>query len=95
MAFNEGFYRIRAPDQSMLSHVAYVPRCDRNDVPCEDEPLAKMVADYLATTDWVRRYGLSYEDTMQLSYAEWRRMQTACSAAQSPVVPDPSEKRGA
>ena len=64
----------------MLNDVAYVSRTGYHNTICEIDPLAKLVAQYLVTTDWVERYGLSYEDTLQLTYAEWIRMQNALNS---------------
>lgn len=63
-----------------MVHVAFVPRKGRNDVTAESNPIAKTVAQYLVSSEWVKTYGLSYADTMKLTYAEWIRMQLALSA---------------
>jgi hypothetical protein len=72
----------------MLSAVAYVPRLGRNNVSNEANSLAKIVIQYLVSTNWVQLYGLSYEATMKLTYAEWIRMQTALNTL---PPPEPSE----
>jgi hypothetical protein len=88
IAFNEAFYKLRTDTPSMLSAVAYVPRLGRNNVSNEANSLAKIVIQYLVSTNWVQLYGLSYEATMKLTYAEWIRMQTALNTL---PPPEPSE----
>lgn len=73
--FNERFYQHWAKDQTILSAVAYVPRIGADGVAREGNALAKLVMDYLAQTRWVATYGLSYLETMELTYAEWVKMQ--------------------
>lgn len=83
VAFNEHFYKLRAPDQSILSHVAYIPRLDNSNQPREADALAKLVMTHLSQTNWVATYGLSYNETMQLSYADWIRMQRALNQSKT------------
>ena len=75
IAFNESFYQLRDQTPSILSDVAYVSRTGRGDTLCETDPIAKLVINHLVNTDWVKCYGLSYEATMNLTYAKWVRMQ--------------------
>jgi hypothetical protein len=77
VAFNEHFYQKRTADPSALADIAYNPRVGpRGDIR-EADALSKLVIDYLAQSKWVATYGLSYLETMELTYAEWIRMQKA------------------
>lgn len=83
VAFNESFYQLRTSTPSMMTHAAFVQRKGRNDISTESNPIAKMVAQYLASSAWVKTYGLSYTDTMKLTYAEWMRMQSTLGDSES------------
>lgn len=67
----------------MLSDIAYNPRIvsihqqsgEIYEITRTRNHLAKLIMKYLAESKWVSVYGLSYQETMKLPYAEWVYMQ--------------------
>ena len=64
---------MRSREQSILSDVEFVEISNSNGRN-EINFLSKLVSRYLLETDWVQKFGLSYKETMDLSYAEWNHM---------------------
>ena len=71
----------------MLNDVTFLPRHGRGGVQCEFDSMAKLVARFLASTDWSRVFGMSYRDTMRLTYAEWTSMQSILNTRPKPSLP--------
>ncbi len=74
-AFNRAFYNMRLRTPGFLSDVAYQSRIGADGRPRYANRLAKEVIDFLSDGIWAQVYGLSYTETMHLSYAEWCYMQ--------------------
>ena len=70
-AFNEFFYKYREPDPSPLSDIRYIGHINTSNIDIGGGPFAREVAETLANTEWYTKFGLSYLDTMQLTYTEW------------------------
>lgn len=77
MSFNEHFYQVNSPEQSILQAVAYVVRKDGYGNAREHDILAKEVANYMIESEWTKHFGLSYSETMALPYSEWQILQKA------------------
>ena len=87
-AFNEGFFKLRKTEPTLLSDVAYVPRKITLNDGVEEvrhfNKLAKSVIQYISRKRWNNVYGLSYIDTMRLTYAEWSVMQQQLDELEQP-----------
>jgi hypothetical protein len=87
ISFNEHFYHTRATDKNaMLSSVAHISRTDGNGKIREAHSISKLVMTYMINSKWVETYGLSYLETLELTYSEWMRMQDALNISTSTVV---------
>lgn len=88
VAFNEYFYHRRYSNaQHPLADVAYVARIGVGGDLRQTDQLARLVIAYLTESRWSEIYGLSYIQTMQLSYAEWIYMQHQLNKQTAQQIP--------